>query len=121
MRKPPGDLGKSPGEQAWMVGGGPRLQGVRLFPQAPSSPNPRPASFQSVNALSSSHASDGLTCDKLGIWRGDDGSARPMELYRQAWISRPSTLPRPRPRCEGSIWLVSKGLGPRIGGMWRVY
>jgi hypothetical protein len=28
MRKPPGDLGKSPGEQAWMIGGGPRLQGV---------------------------------------------------------------------------------------------
>src|SRR5258707_483709 len=35
------DAGKSPGEQAWMVGGGPRLQGVmnRSFPQAPSSPS----------------------------------------------------------------------------------
>jgi hypothetical protein len=32
MRKSPGDLGgaagKSPGEQAWMIGGGPRLQEV---------------------------------------------------------------------------------------------
>jgi hypothetical protein len=64
IRKSPGDsggtAGKSPGEQAWMVGGGPRLQGARLFPQAPSSPNPRPTSFQSGNPLSSSHASDGL-------------------------------------------------------------
>ena len=40
MRKSPGDLGgaagKSPGEQAWMIGGGPRLQGVmnNSFPQA---------------------------------------------------------------------------------------
>src|ERR1700682_3168209 len=30
------------------------------FPQAPSSPNSRAASFQSGNPLSSSHASDGL-------------------------------------------------------------
>jgi hypothetical protein len=44
-----------------MVGGGPRLQGVmnRSFPQAPSSTNPRAASFQGGNPLSSSHASDG--------------------------------------------------------------
>jgi hypothetical protein len=62
----PGDLGEaageSPGEQAWMIGGGPRLQEMRSisFPQAPSSPNPRPRSFQSGNLLSSSHAGGAL-------------------------------------------------------------
>jgi len=47
MRKPPGDLGKSPGEQAWMIGGGPRLQGElnSSFPQAPSSPQAKAGVF----------------------------------------------------------------------------
>ena len=66
MRRAPGDLGgvagKSPGAQAWGVGGGgPRLRGElnSSFPQPPSSPSLRPASFQIGNSLSNSHA-DGL-------------------------------------------------------------
>ena len=64
MRRAPGDLGgaagKSPGAQAWRVGGGPRLQGeLNSSPQPASSPYPTPASFQSGNPLSNSHA-DGL-------------------------------------------------------------
>jgi len=65
MRRAPGDLGgvagKSPGAQAGGVGGGPRLQGElnSSFPQPPSLPSLRPASFQSGNSLSNPHA-DGL-------------------------------------------------------------
>ena len=65
MRRAPGDLGgaagKSPGAQARGIGGDPRLRGElnSSFPQPPSSPSLRPASFQSGNSLSNSHA-DGL-------------------------------------------------------------
>ena len=78
MRRAPGDLGgaagKSPGAQAWGVGGDPRLRGElnSSFPQPPSSPSLRPVSFQSGNWLSNSHA------DSLNGGQKNGPRARPV-------------------------------------------
>jgi putative SOS response-associated peptidase YedK len=103
MRKPPGDLSgaarKSPGEQAWIIGGGPCLQGVMnsSFPQAPFSPNPRAASFQSGNPLSSSHVGGerivrqdmlwGFPPFKPGAGYGTNFQSLKNHLWR-AWLDR---------------------------------
>jgi hypothetical protein len=57
-----GVAGKSPGEQAWIVGGGPRLRGVaeQLVSAGTILAEPKADVFQSGNPLSSSHAGDRL-------------------------------------------------------------